>query len=94
MRPNFMDDLIPFGFKSRSVLVPQPAIVQGGEYHHGLSIFAVPAAATFQAMSGRLAFGFDWSGSILPMPCEKRFIADHVATLCAYCIRPSIVRTR
>lgn len=59
--PDSMAGLIPLVIESYPVLVPQTAVVQGSEGHHGFGVVAVPTpAAAFDAVRGGFAFGFGW----------------------------------
>ena len=64
------------------MFIPQAAVVQGGESHHGFGIDTVPAASSaFDALSSRFAFRFGRATTDLPIPGAELRVPDHAAPL-------------
>ena len=57
--PSLMAALSSLGGEGCPVLVPHPAVFEGGEGHHGFGVGGIPAAApVFDALGRRFAFRF------------------------------------
>ena len=77
-----MAALITLEGESCPVLVPHPAVVQGGEGHHGFSVSGIPAVApVFHSVGRRLAFRFRRPGNDLPVVLNELRVTDHLLPL-------------
>ena len=77
-----MAGLIRLWIEVCPALVPQAAVVQGSQGHHGFGVVGIPAAAAaFHPVGGGLALRFSGAAADLPGFGPELRIANHLAAL-------------